>query len=108
MITLEVGKIYFVKHSSGIVQAKFLAETTHMAYGRNRCVTTRYHFINLTTSREIVFKSKTKIKKEISNEPNPLQGKDSTDDGPEVGVIRFFRTCPEGLQIPYPKIWKLC
>ncbi len=32
---------------------------------------------------------------------------DPTSDGPEVGLIMFFRNFPEGIEVPYPKIWRL-
>lgn len=35
-------------------------------------------------------------------------GPDPAEDGPEVGLVIFFRCFPEGSVVPYPLIWKLC
>lgn len=63
MITPEPGKVYVIKHSSGFIRAKFSHETE----GGFKLARTRYHFRNLSTGREIVLKSRMKIKREWVN-----------------------------------------
>lgn len=65
------GEVYIVKHSSGFIKARFIWERKivpkpnslgRLLFSQRRTVT-RYHFTNITTGREIVFKSLSKIRR---------------------------------------------
>ena len=58
--TLVVGKIYTVKHSSGIIKAEFLRTSTSQFRK-----STHFIFKNLASGREIELKSKQKIRAEV-------------------------------------------
>lgn len=63
LITPEVGKVYIVKHSSGMIKARFLYVQEHtFSNYRNR---TRWIFQNLSTGRDIRLKSRVKILREV-------------------------------------------
>jgi hypothetical protein len=62
LITPEPGRIYIVKHSSGLVRARFISACER---GFKRSMT-RYIFTNLATGRQIILKSRAKIRREVS------------------------------------------
>jgi len=64
MITPERGKVYIIKHTSGMIKARFLysVERGGGSWGRSM---THYIFQNLSTGRDIEIKSRVKIRKEI-------------------------------------------
>jgi hypothetical protein len=66
---LERGKVYIVKHSSGMIRARFSHEVERGGYGGSRI---RRHFVfeNLGTGRSIELKSLVKVKREAES-PNP-------------------------------------
>lgn len=57
------GKVYLVKHTTGLIQAKFLNETQRGFVIKR----THYVFENLSTQRQIILKSKVKIRRELDN-----------------------------------------
>lgn len=70
MITPIVGQTYLVRHASGNILARCTEISTHggfdsvsRIFGTTHHIraTTRYHFINLRTNREIVLRSRQKI-----------------------------------------------
>lgn len=66
---LTVGKVYLVRHSSGMINWKFQEEKKFEGFnyvGTVRRSRTRYYGGNLKTGREVVLKSKDKICKEIN------------------------------------------
>jgi hypothetical protein len=66
MLTPERGKVYIVKHSSGLIQARFVSERVRPGnHSMMRRITTHYLFQNLKTGRDIVLKSRIKIKREV-------------------------------------------
>lgn len=71
MITPLVGRIYMIKHSSGLIQARFIREVVYNPtfgvnpFSRRLRSTTHYLFQNLRTERDIVIKSRVKIKREV-------------------------------------------
>ncbi len=70
-MTPEVGKIYIVKHSSGYIRARFVGESLSQSYhGPHRLgrTITHYRFENLSSGREIVLKSRVKIKREATED----------------------------------------
>jgi hypothetical protein len=71
MITPERGKVYIVKHLSGLIKARFVGEHESGGYSRGPFqsrarTTTHYTFTNLATGRDIVIKSRVKIKQEVT------------------------------------------
>lgn len=67
MITPKIGNHYVLHHSGGNIVARFIACREIPGYRNNfgnqvRNATRRYHFINLKTGREIIIKSRTKIR----------------------------------------------
>lgn len=74
MITPERGKTYVVKHSSGLIDAECIGiEVYNPSFHSNtyshRRSTTHYRFRNLATDREIVIKSRVKIKRQLGTKP---------------------------------------
>ena len=70
MITPERGKVYVIHHSSGNIQARFIAVEvyTPMNYSVSSArQTTHYRFQNLKTARDIVIKSRVKIRREVGD-----------------------------------------
>ncbi len=70
MLTPEVNKVYLIKHSSGFVNARFLRlaiynPTFNPNWYYERRSTTHYVFENLKTGREIVLKSRVKIRRDF-------------------------------------------
>ena len=72
MITPERGKIYVIKHSSGFISARFIREAVYNPHFNSnrlgapeRRSTTHYIFHNLETDRDIVIKSRVKIRREV-------------------------------------------
>jgi len=62
MITPLVGNLYVIKHTSGMIRARFIHEIYHANPYGNRRSTTHYLFQNLKTGRDIIIKSRVKIK----------------------------------------------
>jgi len=72
MITPLIGHIYKVKHTSGYIAAKFIADriynppqSRYYSFNNQRRSTHHYVFINLQSGREIVIKSRVKIVREL-------------------------------------------
>jgi hypothetical protein len=71
MITPIIGKTYIVKHTSGKIKAKFLRDAIYNpTFNPNRIHNDRrsthhYVFQNLSSGREIILKSRTKIYREF-------------------------------------------
>ncbi|MDE1971443.1 MAG: hypothetical protein KGI50_07760 [Patescibacteria group bacterium] len=71
MLTPQIGKTYIVKHSSGMIRAKFIREAVYNPhFNSNRLFdrrsTTHYIFENLESGRTIEIKSRVKIRREVS------------------------------------------
>jgi hypothetical protein len=74
LITPQVGKTYVVNHSSGLIDATFIRELVYNpSFNSNRFrqlrSTTHYLFQNLKTGRDIVIKSRVKIRRQLGTEP---------------------------------------
>ena len=69
MITLLVGNLYVVKHTSGLIRARFIREIIHNPANRlyARRSTTHYLFQNVKTGRDIIIKSRVKIKSQVTD-----------------------------------------
>lgn len=72
MITPLIGNIYIVKHSSGMIRARFIREIVYNPVFNpnrlhNRRSTTHYLFQNLTSGRDIIIKSRVKIKSQVTD-----------------------------------------
>jgi len=72
MITPLVGNYYVVKHSSGLIRARFLRELVYNpihTYNSLRSLRSHTHYLfeNQTTGREIVIKSRVKIRSVVTD-----------------------------------------
>ena len=73
MITPLVGNLYVIKHTSGMIRARFIREIVYNPiFNTNRLhdrrSTTHYLFQNLKTGRDIIIKSRVKIKSLVTDE----------------------------------------
>lgn len=64
------GKTYVVRHTSGLIEARFVREHVYdpplnPMGGRRRRAIRHYVFQNLTTGREITIKSRARIRREL-------------------------------------------
>lgn len=70
MITPEIHNHYVIKHSSGMIRARFLRTAVYTSSRSTRLFprrsTTHYVFQNLETGREITIKSRVKIRRLIT------------------------------------------
>lgn len=73
MLTPQTGKVYIVKHQDGLKKMEFLRESKHLNPLNFRTLT---HFIfkNLVTGREVVIKSRVKIKREVELPSKEVKG----------------------------------
>ncbi len=73
MITPLIGNVYIVKHSSGMIKARFIRESVYNPifnpnrFGLERRSTTHYIFQNLKSGRDIVLKSRVKIRVQVTD-----------------------------------------
>lgn len=67
----ERGKVYLIKHASGLIKARFIGEKNirsmaRASFGINSRTRTYYLFKNLRTGRDITLKSRARIRREVT------------------------------------------